>query len=205
MRIAIVLVVSVVCSLAAPTRADQCQIVDADVAAWAARLLVKGASFMEYCEPCGDKRPAAPVTVSRTDVKADSGGNKQVAINGKDVDLAYIFVQTGKSTYSNVALLVGCPVQQVSSFIAPPATKQVTVKKEVPASCKRYVALIDRLGRCDKMPAGSRDSMRQAMNTLRDSWKDIASFPDDAIKAMADGCQQAAEGVDGAGKAAGCW
>src|SRR5438477_2550238 len=118
MRIA--LIVLTVCSLATQSRADQCQIVDADVASWAQKLLVKGASVISYCEPCGDKKPAASTTVSKLDVR-DSAGGKEISINGSDVDLAYTFVQTGKSTYSNVAMLVGCPVVKVSSFIAPPA------------------------------------------------------------------------------------
>jgi len=78
MRIAII--VLAVCSLAARTRADQCQIVDADVASWAQKLLVKGVSVMNFCEPCGDKKPAAPTTVSRVEVRSASGG-KQMSMN----------------------------------------------------------------------------------------------------------------------------
>ena len=80
------LVVLAVCSLAAPTRADQCQIVDADVATWAQKLLAKGVSVINFCEPCGDKKPAAPTTVSRVEVHSASGG-KQMSLLGRLADI----------------------------------------------------------------------------------------------------------------------
>lgn len=115
LRVAIV--ASVVCAVG-PARADQCQAVDAETGKWALKLLVKGAQTVEFCEPCGDKQPKAPVAVFGAAYKGD-----EVTINGKGVDLAYVFVQTGAKTFTNLALLVGCPTSGVSPTIAPGAVK----------------------------------------------------------------------------------
>jgi len=117
---AILLAVLLVPSFA---RADQCTIVDAD-AAHAAVELARDRATVSYCEPCGDKKPTATAVRTRSARVISSQTDARVAIDGKEVDLAYTFVQTGKTTWTNLALMVGCGAQGVSAFLtlkpAPP-------------------------------------------------------------------------------------
>ncbi len=110
---AILLAIVLVPSLA---RADQCAIVDADTAE-AAVGLVRDRATVSYCEPCGDKKPNASTARTRSARVVSSGHDARVAIDGTEVDLAYTFVKTGKSTWTNLALMVGCEAEGVSAFV----------------------------------------------------------------------------------------
>jgi hypothetical protein len=104
------------CAFAPFARADQCQIVDADTAAAAVKL-VTDKPTLDYCEPCNDKPPTtAPKKIGRVAVSAKYD-ESVVTIDGKEVDLAYLFVQTGKTTWTNVGLMVGCGAKKVSGFL----------------------------------------------------------------------------------------
>src|SRR3954471_18854348 len=81
--------------------ADQCEAIDADQAAWAKKLVVAGATIAPFCESCGDTAPGAPIKVSSVTTTKDHGA-LHLHINGKTVDLAYTYLQTGKATWTNV-------------------------------------------------------------------------------------------------------
>lgn len=101
-------------------RADQCQVLDADQTTAAVALLTN-ATILAYCEPCGDAPPAVAPAAQVHKVTAHLGASKNelsISVDGKDVDLAYTFVKTGKRTFTNVALMVGCPATGVSGFVA---------------------------------------------------------------------------------------
>jgi hypothetical protein len=91
--------------LAAPSlaRADQCQLYDAATARRVDQLLADHPKLVELCEPCGDKVPGLPFTVSRF-------------VHGER-DLAYTYVQTSSTRYENLAMLVDCPVRGVSQSL----------------------------------------------------------------------------------------
>jgi hypothetical protein len=91
-----------IATLAVPSlaRADQCQLYDAATARRVDQLLAEGPKLVELCEPCGDKAPGLPFTVSRF-------------VHGER-DLAYTYVQTSNTRYENLAMLVDCPVRGVS-------------------------------------------------------------------------------------------
>ncbi len=101
-------------AVAAPAiaRADQCAIVDPTVATRAADLAKKSDAVIEYCEPCGDKLP--PFARQLTSAEAKS---KVVWINGKPVDLAYVFIHTTGDEYQNLGLAAGCTAHGVSKTI----------------------------------------------------------------------------------------
>jgi hypothetical protein len=98
---------------AGPALADQCAINSSPVTARAVALVKKGATVLEYCEPCGDKAPGAPYTVTTVDVR---GG--EVYINGKGIDLAYLYVQTQPDELENVGIATQCGAARVSSRIS---------------------------------------------------------------------------------------
>ena len=71
----------------------------------------------QFCETCGDKAPAAAIKVSSISTVKDHG-SLSLAINGKAVDLAYTYVQTGAMTWSNVGVLVGCGADAIKNVPA---------------------------------------------------------------------------------------
>lgn len=96
----------------AVAHADQCAIVDPAIATRAAELAKKSDAMIEYCEPCGDKQPVLPRQL--TSVNANS---KVVWLNGRPVDLAYVFIHTTGDDYQNLGLAAGCSAQRVSKSI----------------------------------------------------------------------------------------
>jgi len=100
--------------LADVARADQCEWVDAAAAQKAKAILQKSPKYLEFCEPCGDKAPGVPAVATSVAITDQDGDYKAVAINGKDVDLAYTFVKTDDAHYQNLAALAGCSATGVS-------------------------------------------------------------------------------------------
>jgi hypothetical protein len=110
--------------VASPARADQCAWVTAKQAEAAVKALPVGSDYVELCEPCGDKRPSAPVRVTAVSAEKlatpSEAATHLVSVNGKPLkDLAYTFVRTdaAKSTYFNLAVQAGCAVSGVSPSI----------------------------------------------------------------------------------------
>ncbi len=131
----------------APARAyaDQCVVVDEETAAAAAKLL-DGATVMAYCERCGDTAPSKPrakpaVTIATDpDIKA---GGKRVRLDGKDADLAYTYVKTGNTTYTNVGLMVGCGAVDVKAFITPDTRAPKPPPPARPGACDPFSHMHD--------------------------------------------------------------
>lgn len=182
----------------ATARADQCQIVDADVADYALKALPKGASFVEQCEPCGEAAPSKPRVVNtvRVDKKAGS-----IMLNGKVADLAYVFVQTGKWTYTNVALMTGCPTTGVAASVSvKPASKQLS--GNLPRECVRYSDLVQKLEACPSLPKEAKDALRQGFEAMSQAWS--GNLPPEQMKAMADGCKAGSDALEQAAKSLNC-
>jgi len=149
-------------SLLVATRAahaDQCQVLDADQATAAEKLLTN-ATIVAYCEPCGDAPPAAPAAQVHK-IAAHLGASKRelsIAVDGKDIDLAYTFVQTGKSTFTNVALMVGCPVTGVSGFVT------IGGKSAAASTDPQLAKLADEQRALDRRVAKAMDAVVNAQN-----------------------------------------
>ena len=97
--------------------ADQCQWIALDQADRAYAILAELPVVLEYCEPCGDGGPGAPYAVERVDVNIPGDGYREMSVNGKVVDLAYIFVRVGPGKYGNFAMMVGCEASSVSESL----------------------------------------------------------------------------------------
>lgn len=209
MRVFLFAVVGSVVSLAGVARADQCAGVDADAASWAQKVVTRGAMVSQFCETCGDKAPAAAQKVTSIATVREHG-NTHVTINGKPVDLAYTYVQTGKTTWSNVGMLVGCGAQGTTAIVtsgsSAPAEAPMTTTELGPefGACAEYVHAINQLGRCDKFPKESARAMHDAIDAMRDSFKQWKTMPADAKKAMLDACKQAKDAIAQASSAMGC-
>jgi hypothetical protein len=93
--------------------ADQCELVSDAVATRAVSALRGHPNVIEFCEPCGDQAPGAPHAIGHL-AQRGSDGSFAVTLDQREVDLAYLYVQTAPSTYANVAALAGCPTTGVS-------------------------------------------------------------------------------------------
>ena len=123
-----------------------------------------------------------------------------------------------RSSWLVVVLVVGCyhdvdpppatPIANVSPPVAPapppareharlppPSEIATDVPAGFPASCREYGAAIEQLAACDKLPQASKDALKESLKTMVDSWKDFATMPAEAIKAMEDACAEARDAV----------
>ncbi len=102
--------------------ADQCQAVSRAEAERAALLIQKNSVVTDYCEPCenGIKARSVVKTVKVEDRVLGGQIYSELKINGKAVDLAYLFVEVAPNKSVNVAKVIGCETldhSSVSNFI----------------------------------------------------------------------------------------
>ena|SRR5688572_12008148 len=99
-------------------RADQCLWVKDRVAKEAQRLL-QGRNAIEFCEPCNAKAPSAPVLATSVEVQQvpENLRYSKVVMNGREIDLAYVFVQSAPDRYQNLGLLAECGASDVSASL----------------------------------------------------------------------------------------
>lgn len=104
--------------------ADQCQLIQTDQMARALDHIKPNSTYIEFCEPCGDKdffRRKAQVVKSLA-VNTEKVGNDTywaLKLNGKEVDLAYTFVRKRDGSFINLSKLADCPSSDVSAGFAP--------------------------------------------------------------------------------------
>jgi hypothetical protein len=131
MKISLLLVAASVSLQVSTAKADQCAWIengDKYVVKSAKKLLNPDAEFVEYCAPCGDK-PGSVQKVEDSQIEFAKMGSdiyngsagkpayREVKVNGKNQDLAYLYVRTGSRVFANVAMLTGCPVSDVPPFL----------------------------------------------------------------------------------------
>lgn len=102
------LLVAAVLLAPAAAHADQCQLLDDDVADRVRTIMAKPMRVAELCEPCGEKVPDLPFLPRTVEI------GSELVIDGKARDLAYTYVKTASDKFENLALLAGCPVDDVS-------------------------------------------------------------------------------------------
>lgn len=196
----------VVASAAVAAHADPCTDLDADQATWAKKLLGPGATFAPFCESCGDTAPGAAQKVASVTATKERGA-QHLHVNGKVVDLATTYVQTGKATWANVGALVGCPAPGGTAIYAGAAAGGKGQLVELPpelGTCATYVHSIIALGKCDKIPAASRDAMRQAVDGMRPMFENWKTMDPQSRSAMLTACKQANDAVVQSMSAIGC-
>jgi hypothetical protein len=100
-----------------PAFADQCAWVEPAVAKAAAKELTAGRRIVELCEPCKETKPTAKRALVSGGAVLEVPRHpeyRQVAVDGKLLDLAYLYVERTRGVFENVAMISGCPAQQVS-------------------------------------------------------------------------------------------
>lgn len=98
-------------------KADQCALLQKNVADNAYNLLKNTESYIDFCAPCMDKEPVAKhinnVEIQSVYYKPTDKNLYQIFINDTPIDIAYIYVN-GK----NVGIQSECtPIQDVPEYI----------------------------------------------------------------------------------------
>jgi hypothetical protein len=62
--------------------------------------------------------------------------------------------------------------------------------------CERYKQRIEKLMTCDKLPQQSRDALKQGFEAMEQGWATMKDMPEEAQKAMQDGCKQGADAIE---------
>jgi hypothetical protein len=72
------------------------------------------------------------------------------------------------------------------------------------AECDEYVAQIEKLAKCDKMPAEAKKPLQDAADAQKASWAGAKDMPAEGKAGLATGCKTGADAVKQAMTAAGC-
>ena len=71
--------------------------------------------------------------------------------------------------------------------------------------CDKYKERIQQLMACDKLPQQSRDALKQGFEAMEQGWANMKDMPEEAQKAMQDGCKQGTDALEQAVKALCGW
>jgi hypothetical protein len=113
-----------VAAIGTSAHADQCQVVNKDQATWAQKHIKASGKIISWCEKCTPNTKSAPTAATNVKTTPFKGGSDvEIVVNGKSIDLAYTYVQTGADTWANLAFLVGCPASGVQPFTDGKPTK----------------------------------------------------------------------------------
>ena len=107
-----------------PVFADQAAWVSRSEAVSALEILAKYERIRHYCAPCGDKEATEEAIESIGLFKAKDGSFWEIRVNGKGVDLAYVYFEKKKGKWINAALEARIDVSDVPKELsaALPAT-----------------------------------------------------------------------------------
>jgi hypothetical protein len=119
-RTGLAIAIATVTVLTSTARADQCAWVAPEVAERAVAELVRGRRVVHYCELCKPARRSPPVAIRKSAVAVAVRARRayptyrEVILDGRAVDLAYLFVERTRGVFDNVAALAGCEAHGVS-------------------------------------------------------------------------------------------
>lgn len=101
-----------------PAWADQCAYISKEQAIAAISRLSLNDTIYNLCEPCGDKIAQPSLIFDLGAATVDYKNYWQVMVNGKGIDLAYVFVDSGlDDKLINLAIASDCEVTSVSATI----------------------------------------------------------------------------------------
>jgi hypothetical protein len=87
---------------------------------------------------------------------------------------------------------------------AQPASGSGSAAVEIPAECTAYIAALEKLEGCTKLPPQSRDAMKGAVEQLKSQLPGAVAGGSDARAQVIQACQQGGDAVTQAAKGAGC-
>ena len=102
------------CAASTSLFADQFAYIKPDVAKRAEAILRNESQGYFFCEPCDEVRGQIEKVTKVETADVNYEGNHEVRINGKGIDLAYVFVKRGDK-WKNVAAMMGLKPVMVSA------------------------------------------------------------------------------------------
>jgi hypothetical protein len=99
--------------MAVPVLADQAAWVSRAEAARALEELASAESVKHYCAPCGDKVVRSEIVESIGLFKVQGENYWEIRVNGKGVDLAYVYFEEKKGKWRNAAMEAKIAVRDV--------------------------------------------------------------------------------------------
>jgi len=97
--------------------ADQAAYITKAEADKAVRLLKDKTGIKHFCNPCDDKEIRLETIKTIEAVPTGYEGTWEVKINGEGIDLAYVYFETKKGKWKNVAKQLDVKVQGVPKFL----------------------------------------------------------------------------------------
>ena len=107
----LILVILAFCLFGAPAFADQAIWISKETAQQTVEILEKEKIYYDYCAPCDDKF-AKKVAIKNVKMIPKSAQDWAVTVNGKDIDLAYTYIQEGEQ-WINLAIKLAVEVDSV--------------------------------------------------------------------------------------------
>jgi hypothetical protein len=104
-------------------------------------------------------------------------------------------MDVGASTTTTTTTTETTPPATTSTVQAPP--------KDLP-NCAKYMAITEKLMKCDKMPAQAMDGLKQGLDAMSQAWTSYGSMGADIKKSLDDGCKQAADALEQVAGSLGC-
>lgn len=113
---------AIVLCLSGAAFADQCAYVSQEQAESFARMISIGDTVYHLCEPCGDStetQSEEAIKVESIAIESVGGDQAEVLINGRGMDLAYLYLVTAELGSNNIVLtngasVVACPASGVT-------------------------------------------------------------------------------------------
>ena len=103
MKLRLILLAAVLAAVTVSTFADQAAYITQAEAGKAAAFLEDKKQIRHYCAPCDDKGDRVEDVTTVEAVKVDYQHYWEVQVNGRGIDLAYVYFQTKDGKWKNLA------------------------------------------------------------------------------------------------------
>ena len=115
-----------------------------------------------------------------------------------------------------VAALLGCGGSQSKPAAAPPpppppdaaaapvASGSGSAAVEIPPECDTYIAALEKLEACSKLPPDSKEAMKNAVEQLKAQLPGAVASSPEGRDAVVNACKQGTDAIAQAAKSAGC-
>ena len=68
-------------------------------------------------------------------------------------------------------------------------------ERAAPTDCDNYKQMVEKLMACDKLPQASRDALKQGLDAMEQGWANLKEMPEEAQKALQEGCKSGGEAL----------
>ncbi len=189
----------------------------------AAEAMGKMVEFKDKMCGCADKKDkdcAQKVTDDMTKWAQDSAKTMDKNVKPTEADMKKmeeVGKQLGECTTKAMMADMGTPPTEPGAALTPtepgaaaPAAGSDTAAAPagdaggLPQECADYKAAMEKYASCDKVPAATKDAMKQGFEAQSAAWANIGAMPADAKAQMATGCKQGVDALKQGASALGC-